>query len=218
MIHLFSIKKQLVCCLILFIGFCSVSPGLASESALRAFLKNVATLEARFSQRVEDESGSVLESSSGRFYLSRPGKFRWDYKNTEFEGELGQQIVADGESLFFYDPDLDQASQRSLSNAVAQTPSLLLVMSNADLDQHFKTIDLGKSDALSWVALQPSSEDAGYLQLIIGFLGDKLDTLVLEDGIGNTTRLELNDIAVNQKIDQRLFQFEVPEGADLLSE
>ena len=114
----------------------------ASEKALRSFLQEVNTLNAEFTQRVMDERGSVLEASSGVFYLSRPGKFRWDYKNPDFDDEQGQQIVADGESLYFYDPDLEQVSKRSLENAIAQVPSLLLVMSNSLLDQHFNVQDL----------------------------------------------------------------------------
>ena len=197
--------------------FCS-GVSIASSEALRIFLSDVNTLSAEFSQFVADEQGSILETSGGKFSLSRPGKFRWDYKNEFFEDEPGQQIVADGESLFFYDPDLEQVSQRSLENAVSQVPSLLLVMSDAELDAHFDVSDLGQSDALSWVALKPKAEDAGYKQLLIGFLQSKIDTLVLYDGLGNTTRLELTDVTTNTEMLPELFEFRLPEGADLLSE
>lgn len=190
----------------------------ASSASLRDFFSQVNTLSADFSQFVADEQGTILETSSGQFNLSRPGKFRWDYKNEFIEDEPGQQIVADGNSLFFYDPDLEQVSQRSLNNAVSQVPSLLLVMSDTELDNHFDVSDLGQSDALSWVALQPKSEDAGYQQLLIGFWDAKIDTLVLYDGLGNTTRLELTNVVTNKKIADDVFEFTLPEGADLLSD
>ncbi|MCH2190241.1 MAG: outer membrane lipoprotein chaperone LolA [Gammaproteobacteria bacterium] len=190
----------------------------ASADALRKFLTDVNTLSAEFSQVVADEQGVILENSSGTFSLSRPGKFRWDYKNDFFEEGLGQQIVADGKNLFFYDPDLEQVSQRSLANAFSQVPSLLLVMSNAELESYFEVSDLGQSDALSWVTLEPKSEDAGYQQLRIGFLNSNIDTLILYDGLGNTTRLELTEVTINHEISKSTFEFELPEGADLLSE
>jgi len=190
----------------------------ASEKALRGFLEDVNTLSAEFTQRVMDERGSVLESSNGTFYLSRPGKFRWDYKNPDFDDELGQQIVADGENLFFYDPDLEQASKRSLENAIAQVPSLLLVMSNSLLDQHFNVQDKGQADALTWVTLTPKAEDAGYQKLLIGFLKNQIDTFVLYDGLGNATRLELSSVVTNRSIESGRFLFPVPPTADLLGE
>lgn len=196
---------------------CSVGAQ-ASEKALRSFLEEVNTLNAEFTQRVMDERGSVLEASSGVFYLSRPGKFRWDYKNPDFDDEQGQQIVADGESLYFYDPDLEQVSKRSLENAIAQVPSLLLVMSNSLLDQHFNVQDKGQADALTWVALTPKAEDAGYQKLLIGFLRQKIDTFVLYDGLGNATRLELSNVETNGNIDVDRFVFKVPPNADLLGE
>ena len=64
----------------------------ASSEALRNFLSDVNTLSAEFSQFVADEQGSILETSGGKFSLSRPGKFRWDYKNEFFESEMTNDL------------------------------------------------------------------------------------------------------------------------------
>ncbi len=196
----------------------STSLANASETMLREFFNEVMHLSADFTQRVEDERGSLLELSSGRFYLSRPGKFRWDYQNPDFADESGQQIVADGENLFFYDPDLEQVSQRSLEAALAQVPSLLLVQQGGDVDKHFSIVDYGVTDGLSWVALKPKDADAAYSQLLIGFAGNTISSLLLYDGLGNSTRLELSNVDSTVELDSKVFTFEVPEGADLLRE
>lgn len=206
----------------------------ASEQALNAFFKDVEQLSADFTQRVEDERGSVLESTSGKLYLARPGKFRWDYYSddqliegvVENGGEstspsepyLGQQIVANGEHLFFYDPDLEQVSKRKLDDAIGQVPSLLLVQDGADIDQHFSVTDYGVTDGLSWVSLKPKDADAGYQQLMIGFDEGLIAALLLYDGLGNSTQLKLKDVELQTKIDPTVFEFTVPDGADIITE
>ena len=192
--------------------------GNASDKLLSRFFTQVTTLSASFDQRVTDETGYVLETSSGAFYLSRPGQFRWDYKSEDPDYEQGQQIVADGNSIFMYDPDLEQVTKRSLNDALGQVPSLLLVHSGVNIHEHFNVSDFGVADGLSWVGLKPKDEDAGYQQLMIGFLGEELNMLTLLDGLGNETRLSLTAVKENIDLDPKTFEFIPPEGADVLSQ
>ena len=73
------IRKSLPCLLLLMLA----PPALASRLMLDSFFAEVNTLQAHFEQRVVDEAGMVLEISKGQLYLSRPGKFRWDYQATD---------------------------------------------------------------------------------------------------------------------------------------
>ena len=188
----------------------------ASQALLENFFAEVSTLEANFEQTVVDETGMMLDFSSGRFSLSRPGKFRWDYESSDEALDQGQQIIADGKTIIMYDPDLEQVTQRSLGNAISQVPSLLLVQSGALLDQHFSITDIGLTDGLSWVSLKPLAEDAAYQHLMIGFLKGQLNTIQLLDGLGNETRLNLSSVLENKSLPLDRFDFKVPEGADLL--
>lgn len=190
----------------------------ASESVLRAFFNDVQSMSADFSQTIEDDTGSMLESARGKFYLSRPGRFRWDYDNQDFVDELGQQIVADGSSLYFYDPDLEQVSQRSLNDALSQVPSLLLVQNGSHVDKHFTITEFGLTDGLSWVSLAPKDEDAAYQKLMVGFKEKVISSLMLYDGLGNSTHLQLTNVKTNPSLNASVFEFSVPEGADLLSQ
>lgn len=193
-----------------------VSPMHASEAKLRDFLENVQTLQATFKQQTVDETGRTLDYASGKVYLQRPGKFRWDYQAEQ--GIPGQQLVADGESIFLYDPDLEQVTQRSLQDAINQVPSLLLVERSTTLDSFFTVQDIGDTDGQTWVALRPKSADAAYQQLLLGFASNALQSIELLDGLGNSTQLELYAVKTNVSIDSAFFQFEVPDGVDLLSE
>ena len=193
-------------------------PAFASEANLRAFFVDVQTLQANFDQQVYDENGMSLESSSGVFSLSRPGKFRWDYASNDPELATGQQIIADGEFIMMFDPDLEQLTKRSLDDALAQVPSLLLVQSGTDVDVHFNIIDFGVTDGLSWVGLKPKDENAGYQQLMVGFGDGVLRSITLVDGLGNETRLTLRNVVNNAQLADKVFVFDVPAGVDVLSE
>lgn len=189
-----------------------------SEAALKNFFAKVQTLQAGFEQQVFDESGMSLESSQGTFSLSRPGKFRWNYASTDSTLALGPQIVADGESILMYDPDLEQLTKRRLSDALAQVPSLLLVQTGTDIENHFVITDFGLTDGLTWVALKPRDENAAYQQLMVGFEQDVLRSITLFDGLGNETRLRFRHVQSNVDLPANTFTIDVPEGVDVLSE
>jgi len=196
-------------------AYCTIST--ASERLLRDFFNDVSTLQANFTQRVTDETGMTLESSSGVFYLSRPGRFRWSYHSLDSDVPLGQQIISDGKLITFYEPELETATQRSFAEAVDQVPTMVLVQSGGDLDKHFSISDFGLTDGQNWVALKPKESDAGYQELMIGFSGKRLKTIILTDGLGNETRLTLSGVKSNLKLKKKVFKFDAPDGVDVVN-
>src|SRR5690606_6454734 len=86
--------------LMLAIATQSVAPTIASEAQagsgyLNAFLDEVRTLRADFTQTVTDAQGLELQQVEGTLAVKRPNRFRWDYRD--------QVIVADGERIWMYD-------------------------------------------------------------------------------------------------------------------
>lgn len=210
--------QRLVCCVLLLAGALVHSSAFASLPLLNDFFANTQTLKATFTQKVVDESGMTLDSAGGTLYLSRPGKFRWDYFVSRTDSALSQQILADGKSIYVYDPELEQVTQRSMDNALVQIPSLSLVASKATLNEHFELIDVGLTDNVSWVILRPKSTEAGFTQLMIGFSEDVISHIILFDALGNETRLQLHDVQSNAVLASDTFDFDVPEGTDILSQ
>ena len=97
-------------------------------------------------------------------------------------------------------------------------PSLVLVQSGADIDEHFMISDIGLTDGLSWVSLKPKDENSSYQQLLIGFNAGILAEIELIDGLGNVTRLTFSKVQSNLKLSKSRFDFKIPDGADFLSE
>ena len=53
---------------------------------------------------------------------------------------------------------------------------------------------------------------------MIGFAGSELRSIVLLDGLGNETRLKLSQVKYNSNISPSIFDFEAPDGVDILAE
>jgi len=92
-------------CVALFLASAAHAGG---REDLSAFTKGLKGLDGRFTQQVFDANGRKKESSSGRVAMSAPRYFRWEYAKP-FE----QLIVADGKSIWVYDPDLQQVTKRA---------------------------------------------------------------------------------------------------------
>ena len=86
-----------------------------------AYLASLKTLSADFAQVVRNRDGQVVDRASGTLSLSRPNRFRWDYRQPYL-----QTIVADGERLWLYDSDLEQVTVRALEAGLGSTPAMLL--------------------------------------------------------------------------------------------
>ncbi|MEJ2691973.1 MAG: outer-membrane lipoprotein carrier protein LolA, partial [Candidatus Thiodiazotropha sp.] len=92
------------------------APTLWAESGLRqlnAFLQELNTLQAGFRQTVQPTDDDNVYTSSGVFYLKRPGQLRWEY-----EDPATQVIVADGKRIWLHDLELEQVSHRSQKAAL----------------------------------------------------------------------------------------------------
>jgi len=95
-------------------------------SDLESFLKQTQQGRTTFTQVVtppkkDGQAQPRSKTSSGTFEFQRPDRFRFEYTKP-FE----QTIVADGQTLWLYDADLNQASSRRQQDVLGNTPATLL--------------------------------------------------------------------------------------------
>lgn len=180
-------------------------------ATLKGFLARVDTLEAAFEQSLFDEDNLRIETSGGRFYLDRPGRFRWSY-----DTPYVQEIVADGERVWVYDSELEQVTEKPLGAAIGDSPARLL-STDQDLDAHFTVRDLGRQGPMAWVELVPrDAEEGAFRALRLGFAGDDLRQMELADNFGQTTVLRFSAVRVNPDLAPGLFRFVPPPGVDVV--
>lgn len=179
---------------------------------LETFLEQVHSLRAEFQQTLLDEHNEPLEKSQGIFLLQRPGKFRWNYRQP-----FQQEIVADGEYIWFYDPDLEQVTVKEQKAALGDAPALLLSGERLPYDS-YRINDLPSRNGLTWVELLPRNKEAAFERLLLGFDEHSLRLMELHDSFGRTTRLVFSEVKVNIPLDPARFVFTPPEGVDVIGD
>ena len=177
---------------------------------LEDYLTGLRSLSSRFEQITLSSDGGRMVESKGTLYLERPGKFRWEY-----DSPIKQVIVADGERVWLHDLELDQVSHQSQDKALRGTPAQLLA-AEEPIDRHFKVSPWDGGDEREWVELQPKAEDTQVVRIRIGFIGDRLDTLLMEDSFSQLTRFTFTGTKRNPHLAEDLFRFDNAAGSDFL--
>lgn len=184
-----------------------------AKTRLENYLNDITTFEASFEQSLISESNGLQEISKGDFFLSRPGKFRWNYSQP-----YEQSIIADGKKIWIYDKDLAQVTVRKMDKILADSPALLL-SNEVEISEQFvvtKMPNSSDSKGQEWFMLKPKDQDKQYADIRLAFEKANLKVMELRDNFGQLTRIIFSDQKRNQKIDQKLFNFIPPAGVDVL--
>jgi len=190
----------------------AVAAPAATPASVQRYFQNLQSLRADFIQRVFDERGRVMQTSSGRMLMRKPGQFRWDYQTP-----AEQVIVADGERLWAYDVDLAQVTVRKLDQALGSTP-LALLSGAAPIEEAFTVGGARSRDGLDWYDLAPKQPQPEFRLLRVAFRGDALISLELEDNFGQRTRLDFQKLERNPTLDPALLKFTPPPGVDVVGD
>lgn len=184
---------------------------------LENFVKATHTGHAEFTQVVtspgKDGQAARTKTSSGTFAFSRPGRFKFVYRKP-FE----QTIVADGQTLWLYDVDLNQVSARSQAAVLGSTPAALIA-SAPDLhalQADFSLQSAPDLDGLEWVQATPKASESSLQSVRIGFKEGTLAVLEILDSFGQRSRISFSALVLNSGVEASAFAFKPPPGADLL--
>lgn len=187
--------------------------------SLEGFMKGVASGRSEFTQTVtsppKEGQQPRVKTSSGSFEFRRPGLFKFVYQKP-FE----QTIVADGKTLWLYDADLNQVTQRSQAQALGSTPAALLASAPdlSALKADFNLASAPDQDGLQWVEAAPKAKDGQLKSVRVGFAGDRLAVLDILDNFGQRSQLKFSNMQVNPQLPADAFQFKPPAGADVVKQ
>lgn len=178
---------------------------------LRDFVREVKSGRADFTQTVTAVDGGRQKVSRGSFEFLRPNRFRFAY-GKPFE----QTIVADGQKVWIYDADLNQASSRKLAQALGSTPAALLAGGN--LEQDFVLSAQPSQGGLDWALATPKVTEGSFKSLRVGFKGKELAAVEIIDSFGQRSLLQFGAFSANVAIGPERFRFVPPAGADVIEQ
>lgn len=186
--------------------------------SLEAFMQGAQAGKADFTQTVtapaKDGQAARSKTSSGQFSFQRPGRFKFEYRKP-FE----QVIVADGKTLWMYDADLNQVTQRAQAKVLDATPAAILA-SAASVQALRADFDLKAApdqDGLQWVEALPKAKDGQLKSVRVGFAGDKLAAIDMLDSFGQRSLMRFTGVQTSASLPAETFKFVAPKGADVLA-
>ncbi len=182
-----------------------------SLATLKAFVQEVKSGRASFTQVVTSPDGTRKRTTQGKFEFIRPDRFRFDYAKP-----MAQLIVADGQKVWLYDPDLNQVTVRAMNQALGATPAALLA--GGALDKDFSLNALPDRNGLQWAEAVPKDKDSQFRSVKVGFKGRDLAAVEILDGFGQLSVLSFSQVEANASFPPDTFQFVPPKGADVLEQ
>ncbi|WP_152606667.1 outer membrane lipoprotein chaperone LolA [Aquabacterium sp. NJ1] len=212
-------------------GLLLSAAGMAHADAvatLRAFVKDVKTGRASFTQTVTSPDGKKTRKSTGTLEFQRPNKFRFAYA-----GPTEQLIVGDGKQVWLYDTDLNQVTVRPMNDTIGASPAALLAGGSLDKDFTLSNVAAGSSSAaaatstpsqatstLEWVQALPRHKEGQFQSVRVGFntKNGQLAALEILDSFGQRSRLDFAQFESKVALPATRFQFTPPKGADVLNQ
>jgi len=181
-----------------------------AKQQLMQLLEKLAFFSASFTQQVHDEEGNTLQQASGSLVVSKPNLVRW---NTEQPDE--SLIVSDGQTLWLFDPFIEQATAYKVDASIANTPILLLTSDDKKLWDKFTVSQINTKNYL--IHAKDSNSRVKTLELNFNQIGKlpELASFTLLDSTGQLSIINLSDVDIKNKPKMSIFQFVLPEGIEL---
>lgn len=172
--------------------------------------KNVKTLTAEFTQKLKNATLGTTKESSGRIYIKRPNKFRWETHKPE-----ASILVGNGKKAWFYTAPFREGEKgQVMVKRAADVQSQLaidLLSGQSESNKDFKIKDL--KDRLSLTPLKASG-DIEHIELYIEKPTNLVYKLVLFTRSGNETELTLKDVNLSPKLNDTMFDFVPPPNTE----
>ena len=206
---------------LLALALCQPAAWAGALDSLEAFIQATRSGRAAFTQVVtappRDGQAARAKTSSGSFEFQRPGRFRFVYKKP-FE----QSIVADGQTLWMHDVDLNQVTARKQSQVLDASPAALVASAPdlKSLERDFTLQAAADKEGLQWVLATPRSKDGQLQSIRVGLRvadkGVELAALEILDSFGQRSVLRFSQWQANPGLKAGDFRFEPPAGADVI--
>lgn len=179
---------------------------------LQRHYRDTRSFSANFSEEIATV-GAAKRHRSGTVSFRKPGRMRWDFAPPE-----PQTIVSDGETLYSYDPELNQVVETPLKQALKSSSATSLLLGMGNLDRDFNAAFASPSEGDGPIHLKLTAKSGGYqVELGLDPKSYELVTLILIDQLGDVTKVDFTAVRSNLRLADSMFVFKAPAGADIVT-
>ncbi|MDG2089816.1 MAG: outer membrane lipoprotein chaperone LolA [Gammaproteobacteria bacterium] len=178
---------------------------------LVATLAETSSIKADVEQLILSQDGRQIQALQAVLIMQKPDLLNWHV--IEPYEEL---MISDGESLWYYEPDLEQVSIQDFPDDVENNPILLL---NDDLQAISEAyeVSLGYVDEeVKQYVLLPLTASSSYERFSMTFSGVDLLQMQFESSVGQLTSFSFTNIINNAVIDPAEFSFAIPTDIEVI--
>ncbi len=196
---------------------CAVGTGEAIARLIQMRYEGIRAIRADFAQTNESATfgGEPLmspERKTGEVLFAKPGKMRWTYQTPE-----QSVVVSNGSTLWIYDVEAESVTRLAVTSGFLSGAAVQFLLGDGVILETFDVRASRCGARRVSLDLVPKT-DATYERLGLvadPSTGEVLATSVL-DLFGNLTRIEFSEIETNLAPDQEAFEFEAPEGVEVI--
>jgi len=174
------------------------------------------TLTADFTQLTTSASLGQTKTSSGKIFLKRPSKVRWETENPD-----KNLLVSDGSRFSYYTPPFDigekgQVLEKKSSEVQSKLANALL-SGSFSMARDMKI----KMDGKNTFLLTPKKGSAGTVKrakIEVNPEEKLIQKVILDHEGGNHAEISLTHIELGKKLQDQLFEFQIPPNTDKVTE
>jgi outer membrane lipoprotein carrier protein len=179
---------------------------------LQRHYRDTNSFSAKFHEEVATV-GAPKRERSGAVSFRKPGRMRWEFAVPE-----PQTIVSDGETLYSYDPDLNQVVETPLKQALKSSSATSFLLGIGNISRDFKAAFANSPPSDGLIQLILDAKAGGYkIEIGLDPTSYNLVTLTLTDQLGDVTKVDFSEIHNNVELSDSVFAFKAPPGADVVT-
>lgn len=188
---------------------------------LQARYERTRDLQAEFIQTTKIEGFATPISSSGRVYIKKPGRLRWDYLEPNVE-----EIYVNKNDVMMYVPEHKQVLVGKLTQMAASQAPLQLLQGVAKLEEqfHIEPAPEGKrgeggTPLITLLPKEVEPESVRTVERIVLEVQPKtyfIKSVSIHEISGNVSTFQFTNLKPNSGLKNSVFEFEVPAGVEVV--
>ena len=188
---------------------------------IQARYEKTKDLQADLTQQTRIEGFERPVASSGKVYIKKPGRLRWDYLDP-----ANEEIYVNHDDVKVYVPEHKQVLVGKLTQMAASKAPLELLQGAAKLDESFEIEPTRRKErglgGIRRITLTPKARDqesTRSLQRIVVEVFPKtyfIRTVTLHEISGNVATFEFSGLKPNTGLGNELFEFKAPADVEIV--
>ena len=172
------------------------------------------SFQAEFIQESTIKAMDIVDFASGKIFVRYPGMMRWEYEKPE-----EQIIITDAHKLWIYRPIDNQVLTGSAPAFFSDGKGASFLSDIKLIRQKFKiSLENSKEDFFYELKLQPLEKKLDVIDIRLSVTKNTFTVIRIRtyNSYGDENRIEFVNHRFNVKLDESLFSFKIPPGADVV--